>query len=90
MPAKVIPLSDLAKAVDAALLRAVGKGKPGGPIIMGRVIRNLEGNPAAVAKRVVAEVAPQLQGLKATPTAIPGKDGITIGFILRPPTIIEK
>lgn len=88
MPAKVIPLTDLAKAVDAALLRAVGKGKPGGPIIMGRVMKSIEGDPAALAKKVVADVAPKLQGMKATPTAIPGIDGTTVGFILRP--TIEK
>ena len=88
MPAKTLPVADLAKAVDAALLKTIGKGKPGGPIIIGRVIRELEGNPLAAAKRVTAEVAPQLQGAKATPTVIPGKDGTTIGFILRAP--IEK
>ena len=83
MPAKTIAVADLAKAVDAALVRALGKGKPGGPIIVGRVVKELEGNPLALAKRVTSEVAPRLQGVKATPTAIPGKDGTTIGFILR-------
>lgn len=88
MPAKVIPLTDLAKAVDEALLRVVGKGRPGGPIILGRVIKNLEGNPAAIAKRVTADVSAQVKGLKATPTVIPGPGGTTIGFVIRP--TIEK
>ncbi len=83
MPAKTIAVKDLAKAVDAALLRAVGKGRPGGPIIVGRVIRDLEGSPLSAARKVTDEVAPKLQGFKATPTVIPGKDGTTIGFILR-------
>jgi hypothetical protein len=84
MPAKTIPVTDLASAVDAALLRAIGKGRPGGPIIVGRVIKEFEGNPLSAAKKVVSEISPKLQGLKATPTAIPGKGGTTIGFVIRP------
>ena len=83
MPPKTLAVADLAKAVDAALLRAVGKGKPGGPIIIGRVVKDFEGNALSAAKKVTAEIAPNLAGVKATPTAIPGKDGTTIGFIIR-------
>jgi len=88
MPAKTLAVADLAKAVDAALLKAVGKGRPGGPIIIGRVVKDLEGNPLSAAKKVTAEIASKLAGVKATPTAIPGKDGTTIGFIIR--GVIEK
>ena len=83
MPAKVIPLGDLTKAVDAALLRALGTGRPGGPIIVGRLIKTLEGDPATVAKKVAADVAKSVPGVRVTPTVIPGKGGTTIGFILR-------
>lgn len=90
MPAKaqVISAEELLKLVDEALRRAlkIEIKKPSGPITMGRLIKNAEGNPATLARKVTAEVAPKLPGLKATPTTIPGKDGTTtIGFVLRAP-----
>ncbi len=81
---QVIPVSDLTKAVDGALIRVLGTGRPGGPIIVGRLVKNLKGNPRTVARKVAAEVSTNLPSLRATPTVIPGQGGTTIGFILRP------
>ncbi|MBI3693873.1 MAG: hypothetical protein HY238_03405 [Acidobacteria bacterium] len=88
MPAKVIPLGDLTKAVDAALIRVLGTGRPGGPIIVGRLVKTLAGNPTTTARKIAAEVTAAVPGIKVTPTVIPGKGGTTIGFILR--SVIEQ
>ncbi len=85
--AKVISVTDLTKALDGAIRRAVG-ARVRDPTIIGRMIREAEAAQAqALAKQVAKDVSSQVKGLPVRPATLSGPGGILIGIILRPPAI---
>jgi len=85
--AKVISVTDLTRALDGAIQRAVG-ARVRDPTIIGRMIREAEAaNAQALAKQVAKDVSAQVKGLAGRPVTISGPGGILIGIILKPTAI---
>jgi hypothetical protein len=79
--ALALPVQDLSKAVELAVQKAVGVPKIRPGIIVGRWVDGELPNANQLAAAITRQMGPQLKGLNLKAVAIPGKGGVTVGFI---------